>query len=156
MKRSELKRKTGLKRGGGNLKRKTQMERVEMLKSNPKTPRVIKGQGPNHPRTLIEEMERKMFREHARQQRCCQAPGCPAPMAGGWQAHHVVYEQELRRLHLPIYNVRNSMRLCSACHARHHNRTAPLPLSILTEEHLAYAREVLGDRAMDYLSRRYA
>jgi 5-methylcytosine-specific restriction endonuclease McrA len=155
MKRSELKRKTGLKRGGNNLKRKTEMQRVEMKKSSAPTPRVIKGQGPTHPRALVAEVERKMFREKARQQRCCQAPGCEDPMAHDWQAHHVVYEQELRRLRAPTHNVRNAMRLCQRCHERHHNRTSPIPLAALSAEQLAYAEEVLGERAMDYLTQRY-
>lgn len=97
---------------------------------------------------------RDVFREAARGQRVCQNPDCPHPSARRWMAHHVVYEQELRRLGLPIWDARNSMRLCDECHADHHHGK-PMPQTILSPAHVEYAREVLGDAYIDYFNRRY-
>lgn len=97
---------------------------------------------------------RLAFREAARAQRCCQNPDCPKRNAP-WDPHHVVYEQELRRRGLPIYDPRNVMRLCRRCHQSHH-RTRPIALAVLNAMHFAYAREALGDFHTDYLNRRYA
>lgn len=99
---------------------------------------------------------RDLFREAARAQRCCQVPGCERPATHEWQAHHVVYEQELRKLARPIFDTRNALRVCADCHRRHHNRIAPIPLAVLDERHFEYAEEVLGERFMDYLKRHYA
>lgn len=156
MKRTELKRKTGLKRGGHNLKRKTAMKDALPDKPIRDHPLVIKGQGPNHRKGIAAELERKMFRERARQQKVCQVPGCPEPTSGDWNAHHILYEAELKRMKTQTHNVRNAMRVCRRCHERHHNRTAPIPLSALTEDQVAYVTEVLGARGMDYLERLYA
>lgn len=93
------------------------------------------------------------FLRAARAQRCCQHPDCPNPRAF-WRAHHVVYEQELRRLGRPIYDERNALRMCDHCHGRHHG-ISPLPLTALKPCHFEYAKEVLGDSYMDYLNRRY-
>jgi hypothetical protein len=93
------------------------------------------------------------FREAARAQRCCQNPDCPNPR-GKWDPHHVIYEQELRRRGLPIYEPRNALRLCRRCHQNHH-RTQPIPLTALKTCNLQYAREVLGNFYTDYLNRRY-
>lgn len=74
-------------------------------------------------------------------------------------SHHVVYERELRNRGLPSHDDRNLMALCSDCHYAHHNPgvriEAKLPLILLTDENIAYAFEVLGDYAYDYLKARY-
>lgn len=95
------------------------------------------------------------FREEARAQRCCQNPDCEAPMAHPWDPHHVIYEQELDRRGEPLFDPRNVLRLCRSCHFRHHQGIAPISIANLTSANLAYAREVLGTFAMDYLNRRY-
>lgn len=43
-------------------------------------------------------------------------------------AHHVIYEQVLRREGLDLWDTRNRMLLCFACHAAHHARTRVLEL----------------------------
>jgi hypothetical protein len=95
------------------------------------------------------------FRQAARAQRCCCNPDCEQPMAHPWDPHHVVYEQELERRGVPLFDARNVLRLCRTCHFRHHQGIAPIPMAVLTPANLAYAREVLGDFYIDYLNRRY-
>lgn len=95
------------------------------------------------------------FRAAARAQRCCQNPDCRRPMAHPWDPHHVIYEQELERRGAPLFDVRNVLRLCRDCHFRHHQGAAPIPKTVLTSVNLAYATEILGDFAMDYINRRY-
>lgn len=99
-----------------------------------------------------EKMAHEMFREEARAQRCCQMCGTTK---GAWHPHHVVYLQHLREVGAPLYDTRNSMRLCEDCHRRHHNRSKVIPLAKLTAEHIAYAFEKLGLRAHSYLRERY-
>jgi hypothetical protein len=90
------------------------------------------------------------------EQRVCQHPRCRTPRAS-WQPHHVVYEQEVRRRGFPKWDPRNMLRLCRTCHlSLHHQRIDPVPLTALLPQNLAYAEEVLGDYAEDYLARRYA
>lgn len=96
---------------------------------------------------------RALFRETARAQRCCQNPDCENP-TGPWDPHHVLYEQELRRLGLPVYDPRNALRLCRTCHFNHH-RTTPLAQTALTTNNIEYAKWALGDYYIDYLNRRY-
>lgn len=96
---------------------------------------------------------RLRFREAARAQRVCQNPDCRRPTAA-WDPHHVVYEQELRRRGLPIYDPRNALRVCRRCHQNHHHMQ-PLPQIALTTSHLTYAKEALGEFHIDYLNRRY-
>ncbi len=85
---------------------------------------------------------------------CAGCGKAPWAMYGGYlRAHHVVYRQ-----HLPAgyeWDPRNAMPLCDPCHERHHSRSRPIPFSALTEEHVGFAREVLGEFADDYLVRRY-
>lgn len=70
--------------------------------------------------------------------------------------HHVFYEGELRRRGLPKYDHANLMALCVDCHFNHHNGSKRIPLSLLTEENLEYAFNILGAYAYDWLRRRYA
>lgn len=78
------------------------------------------------------------------------------------QDHHVVYVQELRRVRSEAPKTalreddRNLVPVCLGCHAQHHNRAAPFPLSILPDSVFEFAREVLGvGPAYEYLRRRY-
>lgn len=73
------------------------------------------------------------------------------------RAHHVVYEQEVRRRGGPLHDTRNSMGVCDPCHDRHHDGTPwRLPRRGLTAEHRVFAAELLGAAAEQYLARRYA
>jgi hypothetical protein len=96
---------------------------------------------------------RDAFHMAARAQRVCQNPDCPHPRRP-WDAHHVVYEQELRRLGVPIWDPRNAMRLCKRCHHGHHH-LHPMPQSAITNANIEYALEVLGAYYVDYFNRRY-
>lgn len=87
----------------------------------------------------------------ARYQRIC----ARCNRRGFFEAHHVIEAQFLRRSGLPVYDPRNALRLCHACHSRHTNRYDPLPLSCLTDENFEYAFEILGPRAIGYLEAKY-
>lgn len=101
------------------------------------------------------------FHAEARYQRVCAACGKARP----FHAHHVIYEQELRRaLGLPkrdpgLYDTRGALRLCalmdSNCHMRHHHGIAVVKTTKLTDDNVAYAFEVLGLYGADYLRSKY-
>ncbi len=102
------------------------------------------------------------FNEALWQLRTLRCPGCGrsdvtlARAGVAARAHHVVYEQEVRRRGGALHDTRNAMGVCDPCHARHHDGTPwRLALSALTAEHHAFAAELLGDSAGDYLARRY-
>jgi len=78
----------------------------------------------------------------------CAVCGLPAD-----HLHHVVYRQ-----HCPAgteWDVRNGLALCYGCHEAHHTGARRIRLDVLRRDNLAFAREVLGAAADDYLARRY-
>lgn len=85
--------------------------------------------------------------------------------------HHVVYEQELQRRwdsspevreRWPAYrrlreDCRNLVDMCHHHHFAHHDGSrSKIELSMLPDEALEFAFELLGAYAYDYLRRRYA
>jgi hypothetical protein len=94
----------------------------------------------------------------------------------GLHKHHVIYQQELRRIvardhraadlagppdivreRTLIVDPRNIVLMGYACHAGHHNRSRVLPLAVLPDSCFEFAAEVLGPGpAYEYLRRRYA
>jgi hypothetical protein len=103
------------------------------------------------PEDELERIAHDLFREAARRQRLCQMCGT----AKSWHPHHVVYEQHLEDAGVPVYDSRNSMRLCVECHASHHGRSKVVPLVKLTDMHIEYAFLALGAAAHSYLNLRY-
>ena len=87
----------------------------------------------------------------ARRQRCelCK-------LRAAKQGHHVVYKQELRKRHWPLYDLRDQMALCDQCHGDHHSANGKIPLSALSDRALDFAFGLLGAHAFDYLHRRYS
>lgn len=88
------------------------------------------------------------------------ALGRPCAVCDRWvvstmEAHHVVEKQELKRRGLPLYDQRNALPLCGSCHEGHTNASQRVPFRKLRAENVAYAFEVLGEFASDYLGRRY-
>lgn len=85
-----------------------------------------------------------------------------------FHAHHVVDRQTLRRVAGlsgdDLYDPRNAMRLCQEignpkirCHFQHENAVEgqKVPTRKLSDTHVEYAFEKLGDWALDYLRRDY-
>jgi hypothetical protein len=71
-------------------------------------------------------------------------------------AHHVVYQQHVRRAGGDLNDPRNLMVVSDAEHERHHNRSRPFQLSRLPDSAFEFAAELLGpDAAFNYLRRRY-
>jgi hypothetical protein len=95
--------------------------------------------------------ERRAFHYAAQKQRICR--GCRAKWP--WHPHHVVYEQEVKRLGGDVNDVRNALRLCPDCHANHHGRSRPIKLTQLTDANYEFAFELMGERAADYLRQKY-
>lgn len=93
-----------------------------------------------------------LFRDAAREQRCCQMCGSTTR---DWQAHHVVYEQHLVKEGLPQFSTPNALRLCRDCHGKHHKRQVVIPVSKLLACNIDYAFVALGPKAYDYLNRYY-
>lgn len=94
---------------------------------------------------------RDRFRRAGRRVRC---RVCVTGRAAN--SHHVVYEQELARRGLVLWDLRNHMPVCAFCHGMHHQRSKIIPLIFLTDENIEYAFESLGAHAYDYLRQRYA
>jgi hypothetical protein len=93
-----------------------------------------------------------LFRGAARDQRCCRMCG---RARGDFEAHHVIYEQHLRKLGQPLFCTLNALRLCHDCHRAHHQRRQIVPIAKLTDLNIDYAFHVLGLQACDYLGRYY-
>lgn len=71
------------------------------------------------------------------------------------EAHHVVEAAELRRRHLPPYDVRNCLPVCRVDHELHTNAARRIPFRHLRAANIDYAYEVLGPFAADYLRKKY-
>jgi hypothetical protein len=101
---------------------------------------------------------------------------CGCGKQTGLQLHHVVYQQELRRVVREEHkaaglagppdiiremtlrgDVRNMVPVGRRCHAAHHNRSKPYELRRLPDSAFEFAAELMGTgRAYEYLRRRYA
>lgn len=64
-------------------------------------------------------------------------------------AHHVIYAQHCKRHHLPLYDPRNRMLLCYACHAAHHARTR---LLVIPADHPV--RDFAAEHGVEWLLER--
>ena len=84
----------------------------------------------------------------------CQHPGCLGQVVVLNQ-HHVVYEQHVQNAGGDRWHPDNALALCVSCHMSHHQRGRPLPLSALRDENYAFAYELMGPAAYDYLRRYY-
>ena len=73
----------------------------------------------------------------------------------GLVLHHIVYRQHVRRASGDEWDPRNALALCDPCHASHHSRQRVLPATLLPREALAFASELLGEAAENYLARYY-
>lgn len=72
--------------------------------------------------------------------------------------HHVIYRQEVRRRGGWVFDPRDGLTLCVACHTSHHKnlRENTLPLVLLRDENYEFAAELMGPgAAYEYLRRRY-
>jgi hypothetical protein len=91
------------------------------------------------------------FYQAARWQRVCavcgRASGRPDARGRTWHAHHVVPKPILRRLHLPEYDTRGALRLCTDCHMAFEwagpGKVHVMPKH-MTDENICYVWEVLG------------
>lgn len=85
----------------------------------------------------------------------CQHPCCPGTVRG-LDLHHVVYAQHVRKAAGDCWDPRNSLTLCRHCHSSHHRRGSQVvPITVLRDETLAFAWELLGTAAESYLKRYY-
>lgn len=94
------------------------------------------------------------FRAEARYQRLCAV----LETGGDFLAHHVVYEQDLKRLGLKgnaLYDTRNALRLSKKAHDNHHSRFRVVRTVELTDDNVAYAFIALGERGASYLRSKY-
>ncbi len=87
----------------------------------------------------------------------CRHPGCPGRDGHRLVLHHVVYRQKIRQLGGDQFDPRNALTVCDGCHTSHHRRGRyVLPLVCLSDESYAFAFELMGPAAYDYLRRRYS
>lgn len=144
-----LERSLGLKRTGGPKRKKKTKARCPQCLNSPDV-------------TMCGACGRGVVRRSGP----CAVCGTPWSEA---DPHHIIEQQELkrRRLHHLLLDERNIMLLCpifwssysgrgERCHERHTNASRRIPLAALTEDNWSFAREVLGEAADDYLTRRYS
>jgi len=105
-----------------------------------------------------EREERRRFAEAAWRQRACAATFDARDWVAtgkNWEAHHVVEKRWLRGHRLPLWNERNALRLRPDVHRKHTNRSEIIELRLLTDDNIAYAFEIMGPAAEEYLERIY-
>jgi 5-methylcytosine-specific restriction endonuclease McrA len=142
-----LARRAGLKRTELRRSDRSELKRSQLKRTGPPKRRRKRR------RDTHEQAEIRAFVERAASQPRC--ANCPS--TGAWHAHHAgVYEQNLRLLGRSQWDPDNALRLCVRCHmAHHHSRSGRLALTVLREENIRYAFDVLGACAYAYLSKRY-
>lgn len=95
-------------------------------------------------------------RWHAGEGRACENPDCLGSV-GRIAAHHCVYRQAIQREGGDVWDPRNRMMLCAACHGSHHRGGRVLRLAVLPASVIEFAFDTLGPGAgYEYLRRRYA
>ena len=101
---------------------------------------------------------RSAWARTARRQRCVMC-GARAP-----RGHHVITQQQLRKLpgmgdpirsESILWDRRNLLALCDRCHARHHSRFLPVPLSVVLQRCPEIVRFASEHGLTWYLSREY-
>lgn len=107
----------------------------------------------NRPRDAVTP-ENAAAREawHAAIGRTCRVCG---RRCGQLQVHHVVYAQRVLQAKGDLWDPRNGMTVGSRCHESHHNASHRIPLGLLSPENWAFAKELLGPAAEDYIARHY-
>ncbi|GAC1529979.1 MAG: hypothetical protein NVS3B1_22050 [Marmoricola sp.] len=92
------------------------------------------------------------FHAEARYQGVCAVTG----KGGEFEAHHVIYQQHLRRLGVPEYDTRNALRVGPGVHDQHHNRKRPIRTKEVLSVNIGYAVDVMGAlSAVEYFRRYY-
>lgn len=137
------KRKKGLKRTGFKKKNRKPIQR----KYRP-TPKMVEA---------LRAEAQKEFKEFARRQVVCAACGDPD---SHWDAHHVVESQWLKKNHHVLWLPNNALRLCDQfsqndCHGLHTRKLKKVKLRDLLDENIAFAFNIQGPAAYDYLTRHY-
>ncbi len=96
----------------------------------------------------------KLWRERVLERdQGCRVHANPADCSDGWQAHHVVPQQVLRRERPGIlWDVSAGIGVCGLAHRQHHARTRPIALSEIPPSVVAFLR---SHGFADYLDRHY-
>lgn len=70
--------------------------------------------------------------------------------------HHALYRQHVRQAGGDEWAPANALALCTPCHEAHHARRRVLPVSVLRDENIAFAADLLGPLAAhSYFGRYY-
>lgn len=71
--------------------------------------------------------------------------------------HHVVLARHVRQRGGDVWDLRNHLTLAQDCHLNHHHGgdRQRVPQTALRAENVAFAHELLGEDAEDYLNRHY-
>jgi hypothetical protein len=96
---------------------------------------------------------RRSFYSEALYQGKCAVSGS---RSAGWDPHHVIRWQDLKRMGLPRYDPRNVLRISGQVHVDHTNARRKIRTVELLNCNIEYAVEMMGaERATSYLRRYY-
>lgn len=137
MKRTEIKRGKGLARGESTLKQTRLASRSEKKQATIADPALDAAREAWHRATLADGV--------------CACCGLRGQMHG----HHAVSRQHVRKRGGDEWDLRNRLSLRPACHMAHH-AGRKIDQSKLRPENVAFARELLGEAAQEYLDRHYS
>jgi hypothetical protein len=139
-----LKRTTPLKRSGGlkrtgSLRRDSQLKRTDSLRRT----QMVRKPSPRKDDSFPPDSDPEL------RCRSCQKRGA--------HQHHVVRAQDVEKWHGDTKDRRNALRVCWDCHEKHHlsGRPVKLKTSILRDENIEFAFELMGAAAADYLRGKY-
>lgn len=140
MKRSRLDRKSGLKTGSGALKRSAIKPISQKRRARPADLAAVAAREAWFLATLAD--------------RVC---ACGCGQVGSMDGHHVVLKSHVRKLGGDVWDLRNRLSVFHDHHMAHHHggEQQRLRLAVLRPENLVFARELLGERAEEYLAKHY-
>lgn len=100
--------------------------------------------------------------------RVCPVCGAVPSVSNPWEAHHVTPKQTIKayaktvahQSHLEpaeademlsrlLWDFRNGLAVCRACHARHTGTSVKIPIRLITRRHRQFAREVGKEYLLD-------
>ena len=123
--------------------RRTEMKRTRMKRRAPAKVEL----------SAAEELARDAWHAATARDRTCAHCGQRGQLFG----HHVVLARHVRAAGGDVWDLRNRLGVLHACHMAHHSGGLDqrFDQTMLRQENIDFAYELLGDRAQEYLDKHY-